>query len=133
MRRSIFVLVFLVIVIVAFLGLRFQVGNISNQFTTEFDSELRNIVSEDLPGEFELIVPVPILSITGDGDEVIITYYAVGGLIGGDNVIDLSDWNNSFESIEVEGFFLPGTYEVEVSLSDSDGVLRIKFMILLHR
>ena len=109
-------------------------GNVPRSSTVEYPGGLRRDIPAGNPVcEIVSPVPVPILSITGDGDEVIITYYAVGGLIGGDNVIDLSDWNNSFESIEVEGFFLPGTYEVEVSLSDSDGVLRIKFMILLHR
>ncbi len=109
-----------------FLGLRFQIENVSSQFSQSFDSEMMAIAEQDFPPrEFVVQVPVSILSLTPERDQIIITYWALGGLITGDQIVDLSEWRDQFDSIEIRGFFLPGEYSVEVSITDR--ILRLEF------
>ncbi len=109
-----------------FLGLRFQIENVSSQFSQSFDSEMMAIAEQDFPPrEFVAQVPVSILSLTPERDQIIITYWALGGLITGDQIVDLSEWRDQFDSIEIRGFFLPGEYSVEVSITDR--ILRLEF------
>ena len=109
-----------------FLGLRFQIENVSSEFSQSFDSEMMAIAEQDFPPrEFVVQVPVSILSLTPERDQIIITYWALGGLITGDQIVDLSEWRDQFDSIEIRGFFLPGEYSVEVSITDR--ILRLEF------
>jgi len=124
-RPALYILLVVVSVGGLFLGLRFQIENVSTQFSQSFELEMRATAEEDFLREFVVEVPVAILSMTSEMDQIIITYWALGGLITGDRIVDLSEWRDQFDSIEIRGFFLPGEYSVEVSITDR--ILRLEF------
>ena len=124
-RPALYILLVVVSVGGLFLGLRFQIENVSTQFSQSFELEMRATAEEDFLREFVVEVPVAILSLTSEMDQIIITYWALGGLITGDRIVDLSEWRDQFDSVEIRGFFLPGEYSVEVSIIDR--ILRLEF------
>lgn len=112
-------------VIILFVGLSFQIQNVSSQFSRSLEAEMRLTAEQDFQNEFITDVPVSILTIGAEGDQLIITYWALGGLISGDQIVDLSEWRDRFDNIETRGFFLPGEYLVRVSLDDK--LLNLEF------
>ena len=125
-RRG-FILAIVIVVIVGFFLLQLRIVSQAESFTESLGEKLTPVTSGELAvEEFEINVPVPILRITGgETGEIKVRYFAAGGLITGDKVIDLSESGVNFDSINVSGFFLPGEYDVRVFITED--VLLIEF------
>ena len=116
------VLVFLLLFV---FSLRYNAINLSNQYTSDLEFEIRNIPKDQLyNASFIHEVPVSILTVEGNGKSIEIKYVTVVNLISGKHYIDLSDYDN-FDSIETKNYYLPGKYTVYVTIEDN--VLRLEY------
>jgi len=89
MRTRIIVSV-LIILAVSFVALNLQITSVSNSFVDDFEGEVIRIAEGGFTNsEFEINIPVPIISIEGERDAVVVRYFELGGLIGGERIIDL--------------------------------------------
>ena len=68
-RPALYILLVVVSVGGLFLGLRFQIENVSTQFSQSFELEMRATAEEDFLREFVVEVPVAILSLTSEMDQ----------------------------------------------------------------
>ena len=116
------VLVFLLLFV---FSLRYNAINLSNQYTSDLEFEIRNIPKDQLyNASFIHEVPVSILTVEGNGKSIEIKYVTLVNLISGKHYIDLSDYDN-FDSIETKNYYLPGKYTVYVTIEDN--VLRLEY------
>ena len=93
--------------------------NLSSEYASDLESDIQNIPQDQLYNTtFLTDVPVSVLTIEGNGKSIVVTYVTLVNLISGEFVIDLSN-NNEFNSIVVEHYFLPGTYEVSVTIENN--------------
>ena len=122
------VLVFLLLFV---FSLRYNAINLSNQYTSDLEFEIRNIPKDQLyNASFIHEVPVSILTVEGNGKSIEIKYVTLVNLISGKHYIDLSDYDN-FDSIETKNYYLPGKYTVYVTIEDN--VLRLEYERYLGR
>ena len=116
------VLVFLLLFV---FSLRYNAINLSNQYTSDLEFEIRNIPKDQLyNASFIHEVPVSILTVEGNGKSIEIKYVTLVNLISGKHYVDLSDYDN-FDSIETKNYYLPGKYTVYVTIEDN--VLRLEY------
>lgn len=116
------VLVFLLLFV---FSLRYNAINLSNQYTSDLEFEIRNIPKDQLyNASFIHEVPVSILTVEGNGKSIEIKYVTLVNMISGKHYIDLSDYDN-FDSIETKNYYLPGKYTVYVTIEDN--VLRLEY------
>ncbi len=116
------VLVFLLLFV---FSLRYNAINLSNQYTSDLEFEIRNIPKDQLyNASFIHKVPVSILTVEGNGKSIEIKYVTLVNLISGKHYIDLSDYDN-FDSIETKNYYLPGKYTVYVTIEDD--VLQLEY------
>ena len=122
------VLVFLLLFV---FSLRYNAINLSNQYTSDLEFEIRNIPKDQLyNASFIHKVPVSILTVEGNGKSIEIKYVTLVNLISGKHYVDLSDYDN-FDSIETKNYYLPGKYTVYVTIEDN--VLRLEYERYLGR
>ena len=116
------VLVFLLLFV---FSLRYNAINLSNQYTSDLEFEIRNIPKDQLyNASFIHEVPVSILTVEGNGKSIEIKYVTLVNMISGKHYVDLSDYDN-FDSIETKNYYLPGKYTVYVTIEDN--VLRLEY------
>ena len=110
---------FLLLVFLSVYSLRANAMNLSSEYASDLESDIQNIPQDQLYNTtFLTDVPVSVLTIEGNGKSIVVTYVTLVNLISGEFVIDLSK-NNEFNSIVVEHYFLPGTYEVSVTIENN--------------
>ncbi len=116
------VLVFLLLFV---FSLRYNAINLSTQYASDLEFEIRNIPKDQLyNASFLHEVPVSILTVEGNGKSIEIKYVTLVNLISGKHYIDLSDYDN-FDSIETKNYYLPGKYTVYVTIEDD--VLQLEY------
>ena len=116
------VLVFLLLFV---FSLRYNAINLSTQYASDLEFEIRNIPKDQLyNASFIHKVPVSILTVEGNGKSIEIKYVTLVNLISGKHYIDLSDYDN-FDSIETKNYYLPGKYTVYVTIEDD--VLQLEY------
>jgi len=121
----------LVLLLLFVFSLRYNAINLSNQYTSDLEFEIRNIPKDQLyNASFIHEVPVSILTVEGNGKSIEIKYVTLVNLISGKHYIDLSDYDN-FDSIETKNYYLPGKYTVYVTIEDN--VLRLEYERYLGR
>ena len=109
---------FLLLVFLSVYSLRANAMNLSSEYASDLEFDIQNIPQDQLYNTtFLTDVPVSVLTIEGNGKSIVVTYVTLVNLISGEFVIDLSN-NNEFNSIVVEHYFLPGTYEVSVTIEN---------------
>lgn len=92
--------------------------NLSSQYSSDLESDIENIPTNQLSNTtFFSDVPVSIYTIEGNEKSIIITYVTLINLISGEYEIDLSD-HDEFNSVEVQNYYLPGTYKVYVTIEN---------------
>lgn len=126
--RRYLVLLIPVLVAVGFFALQSQVNSQADAFAAGLENRLSPVLNGDrAEDEFTIDVPVAILKISGESSRIVMEFIALGGLIRGDRVLDVSEGDARFSSVEVEGFFLPGPYTVNASKTDNPSALHILF------
>ena len=116
-------LVAVVVVIILFFMLQNNLENKAEDFSDEFEKNMLNGLLEKDQFEFDIQVPVPILSVEGNNNEIIVRYWALGGLIDGTKSFSIED--ERFDSIDVGGLYLPQKYTIVVNIENE--VLLVDF------
>jgi hypothetical protein len=90
--------------------------NKAEDFSDELENNMLNGLLEKDQFEFDIQVPVPILSVEGNNNEIIVRYWALGGLIDGTKSFSIED--ERFNSIDVGGLYLPQKYTIVVNIEN---------------
>mgnify|MGYP001162398157 FL=1 len=109
-------LVAVVVVIILFFMLQNNLENKAEDFSNEFEENMLNGLLEKDQFEFDIQVPVPILSVEGNNNEIIVRYWALAGLIDGTKSFSIED--ERFDNIDVGGLYLPQKYTIVVNIED---------------
>lgn len=116
MKLRYYGLVAVVVVIILFFMLQNNLENKAEDFSDEFEKNMLNGLLEKDQFEFDIQVPVPILSVEGNNNEIIVRYWALGGLIDGTKSFSIED--ERFDSIDVGGLYLPQKYTIVVNIEN---------------
>ncbi|MEE6246122.1 MAG: hypothetical protein VX368_02250 [Thermoproteota archaeon] len=116
MKLRYYGLVSVVVVIILFFMLQNNLENKAEDFSDEFEKNMLNGLLEKDQFEFDIQVPVPILSVEGNNNEIIVRYWALGGLIDGTKSFSIED--ERFDSIDVGGLYLPQKYTIVVNIEN---------------
>ena len=109
---------FLLFVFLSVYSIRANAINLSTEYASNLESDIENIPNDQLSNTtFLTDVPVSVLTIEGNEKSIVVTYVTLVNLISGEIVIDLSDYDE-FNSIVAEHYFLPGPYEVTVTIEN---------------
>jgi len=116
MKLRYYGLVSVVVVIILFFMLQNNLENKAEDFSDELENNMLNGLLEKDQFEFDIQVPVPILSVEGNNNEIIVRYWALGGLIDGTKSFSIED--ERFNSIDVGGLYLPQKYTIVVNIEN---------------
>ena len=123
-KKNVSVILFILIAVFIF-SLRANAINLSTEYTSDLESHIRNIPSDQLYNtSFVHEVPVSIFTIEGNGKSIDVKYVTLVNLISGTHSVDLNDLDG-FDSIETKNYYLPGSYTVYVTIEDS--VLHLEY------
>ncbi|MBH59447.1 MAG: hypothetical protein CMO19_03395 [Thaumarchaeota archaeon] len=129
-KKNFSVILFVIIAIFIF-SLRANAINLSTEYTSGLESNIRSIPPDQLyNSSFVQQVPVSIFTVEGNGKSIDVKYVTLINLISGTHSIDLSDYD-SFSSIETKNYYLPGDYTVYVTIEDD--VLILEYERFLGR
>ena len=123
-KKNVSVILFILIAVFIF-SLRANAINLSTEYTSDLESNIRNIPSDQLYNtSFVHEVPVSIFTIEGNGKSIDVKYVTLVNLISGTHSVDLNDLDG-FDSIKTKNYYLPGSYTVYVTIEDD--VLRLEY------
>ena len=109
---------FLLFVFLSVYSLRANAINLSTEYALNLESDIENIPKDQLYNTtFLTDVPVSVFTIEGNEKSIVVTYVTLVNLISGEIVIDLSNYDE-FNSIVVDHYFLPGPYEITVTIEN---------------
>lgn len=116
-KKNVTVLFFLFVFLSVY-SLRANAINLSTEYALNLESDIENIPKDQLYNTtFLTDVPVSVFTIEGNEKSIVVTYVTLVNLISGEIVIDLSNYDE-FNSIVVDHYFLPGPYEVTVTIEN---------------
>ena len=123
-KKNVSVILFILIAVFIF-SLRANAINLSTEYTSDLESHIRNIPSDQLYNTSSVHeVPVSIFTIEGNGKSIDVKYVTLVNLISGTHSVDLNDLDG-FDSIKTKNYYLPGSYTVYVTIEDS--VLHLEY------
>ena len=118
LNKKNFSVILFVVLAIFILSLRANAINLSTEYTSDLESNIRSIPPDQLHNSsFVHEVPVSIFSVEGNGKNIDVKYVTLINLISGIHSINLSDYD-SFNSIETKNYYLPGNYTVYVTIDD---------------
>ena len=116
-KKNVTVLFFLFVFLSVY-SLRANAINLSTEYALNLESDIENIPKDQLYNTtFLTDVPVSVFTIEGNEKSIVVTYVTLVNLISGEIVIDLSNYDE-FNSIVVDHYFLPGPYEITVTIEN---------------
>jgi len=116
-------LIALFVVMILFVLLQNNLESQAETFSNELEDNLLLGLSENDQFEFDIQVPVPILSVEGNNNEITVRYWALAGFIDGTKSFSIDD--PRFTDVDVGGLYLPQKYTLIVNIQDK--ILFINF------